>query len=133
MDAGAGDGQVVVGALQVEVRRVAASAPRRDDQGREAGELEQRRDAGRGDQRLLEAGGLAGGLAVDQGRIAVALRGLHQAAAHEAGGQAVADGDVAGEVGRAGVRLSERRGRQQESEREDARESLQAKHRHNPP
>ena len=78
---------------------------------------------GSADQRLLEAGGLAGGLAVDQGRIAVALERLDERAAREAGGQAVAEGDVACVKLAAPVfTCAKRPGRHEEGERQEARQ-----------
>ena len=128
VDVGAGDRQVVVGARQVEVERHARAGLRRDEEGRQAAQLHLRREAGVGDQRLLEAGALARRLPVDEDRIAVALRRLRQAAALVAGGQAVADRDVAGEVGGAGVDGERRQGREQ-GERQGAREDSETRHR----
>ncbi len=113
-DPEAGHRQVVVGARQGEVeRRAGGRRARRDHRpGHQALELEQRRDARVARERLLEAG--AAGLAGDQRRVGELLDVDVEAAARERRGQAVADRDVAGEVGAAGVLGIGGAGRRQE-------------------
>jgi hypothetical protein len=125
MDVGARHGQVVVGARQVEVGRLPRAGGGNDL--RRGSETLQRQDsgqAGSADQRLLEARGIARGLSVDQGRVAVDLKVPVDAAAREPSGEAVAEGDVFGEIGG----LAKGGPGREKDERQEARQYLDTMH-----
>jgi hypothetical protein len=94
VDLRAGHAQVVVGPLEAQVERIAEARQTAEAQWREAGEHDASGEPGLVHQRLFEARGDAEGAGKLQ-RVAHVLAGAAQAAADDAEGEAVADGDVA--------------------------------------